>query len=210
MRQPPKVVTVEVDSREQRVVPFPTVLQWWGPDRNPRLITVKRKLGVTLPTGDFRLTMNGTHAIVERKGSVRELSTNLLTDDWTRFSKVLDRMAEFKYKVIYLDFAWAEFWRPSVNVQCPQQVLDALIRETLRRDIGLLWYPQTGGSLRGETILRWFLGTAYWTHLHEEASEWQAARLGMQRRTIPTKLSTTSVKRRRCRPGTSGASFRLR
>lgn len=159
--KPPRRVSVAIDTREQKELKFPGLIRWWPPDGESAIVRLDEE-DVKLPTADHVLMEWPDVACVERKGSMREVQTNLLTRDWKRFRKVLDRMAQFPYSCVFLDFSTTQLWASSRAVKNPERVLDALMRECTVRGISVLWVPP-GREPRhsGELVVRWLLNAVY-------------------------------------------------
>lgn len=82
IRSLPSLFTIEVDTREQKPLLFPSHISLYTGDL-PKRVRL-RTLPSTLKAGDYRLLSHPTLACIERKGSVRELCKNFLSRDWER------------------------------------------------------------------------------------------------------------------------------
>lgn len=87
-----KTLVVQVDSREKRPLLFPTTLKTWN--RNKEELVRVQTERVKLDAGDYRLRGHEDRAVIERKGSVRELAQNLLTADQKRQGRAFRKLAE--------------------------------------------------------------------------------------------------------------------
>lgn len=159
MTTPPRTLTVLIDSREKKPLCFPAVLRHY-PNRGSsraKLIPI-RSFRVKLPAGDYALKGHRSCCLLERKGSIEEVASNLLTNDYARFRAALERLAaSCTYPYLLIDESLARMNRSSW-VEQPDRVLQFLISETTSLGIRLLWI---GGSKRpraktvlGATILR--------------------------------------------------------
>lgn len=89
-RLPPKL-TIDIDTREKNPLRFPaSVCVLDGSDWRTLPVSTHR---VTLSFGDYRLSEYPHLLVAERKGSVSELASNLLTDDYARTRRSLERLA---------------------------------------------------------------------------------------------------------------------
>jgi len=97
-----KTLTVEVDSREKIPLIFPATFDVWSSGK-PRVVRVKTEV-VCLDAGDYRLKSMPGRAVVERKGTVRELCNNLLGTDQQRQGRAFRKLAasaEFPYLFLH-------------------------------------------------------------------------------------------------------------
>lgn len=91
--------TVVADTREKRALPLPSTLvvrDWSTFHPQERMVTVRiHSREQTMVTGDYYLDGYSHECLVERKGSVRELATNLLdSKDRVRFFEQLRRLRD--------------------------------------------------------------------------------------------------------------------
>lgn len=140
----PLHLTVQVDKQEKIPVLFPSVC-WYHPtrqDKTPRCIRLKVEV-VKLDAGDYRLANYPECCIIERKGSLRELSGNLHTADYGRFRRALERLrASCSHPYLLIDESFSAMVtasRDPTECRAPEQVMDALNRELIRMRIPLLW-----------------------------------------------------------------------
>jgi len=87
-----KTLTVLVDSREKRPLLFPSTLKVWTRNKG-QLVQVETRVA-KLDAGDYLLEGHEGKAVIERKGSVRELAQNLLSGDQRRQGRAFRRLAE--------------------------------------------------------------------------------------------------------------------
>lgn len=87
-----KTLTVVIDSREKRPLVFPATLEVWTRNKAER-VQVQTETA-KLDAGDYLLKGFEDRAVVERKGSVRELAQNLLTRDQLRQGRAFRRLAD--------------------------------------------------------------------------------------------------------------------
>jgi len=159
----PKKITVYTDSREKIPLLFPETIRYF-PERTAktgRLIQVvnERK---KLSEGDYCLAKWPDKALVERKGSLEELSANLLSVDYKRFSSALDRLSQAaEVPILLVDCGPGELWRPSYYCPEPGVILDSLYRELAIRGIRFLWVgpckTTKARRMLGEHVLRMML-----------------------------------------------------
>ena len=166
----PRIITVDVDSREKYPHLFPSTILW-HPDRSPHshLLEVRTHT-CKLDAGDYRLADYPDAAGIERKGSAAELCSNLYTADYTRFLAALTRFnTAFRVPYLLLDAAPADLWKPvklgsSGPGVSPACIWDTLCRTLAATNIRLLW---AGGCkhagprrILGEQITRLLLAHA--------------------------------------------------
>lgn len=163
-RRYPGVLTVIRDTSEINPLKFPETIQWWDSDSVPHLFRV-HVVRESLFTGDYafkgrlqKARDGRTVALVERKGAMTELWTNLFTDDWRRFSNCLDRMRdEAVRRLLFLDLRPETLIMTTRYVPEPRKVLDKLFRECVRRDIETMLVPPSNSTRSGELVVRWLL-----------------------------------------------------
>jgi len=163
----PKKLAINVDTREKTPVLFPKSMLYYPrrDSRSGRLINVRtnrKQLGI----GDYRLESYPTVCVIERKGSVDELGKNLLSDDYERFTRALDRLADgCLHPVMFLDDSVPNFYKPTSRFPLPGPIIDGLIRECVERSITMLWAGRLHGKksryLLGETLVRVMLAYAF-------------------------------------------------
>jgi hypothetical protein len=121
---------------------------------------------VVLPEGDYALFGYEGECIIERKGSLRELSNNLLSEDWARASDAFQRLADAtRNPYLLIECTPAEFLRKFRWTQSPAKIMDAL--SALIERFG--FRPILCGSVKtarqkavvGELILRIMLAHAF-------------------------------------------------
>jgi len=123
----PRTITLLIDSREQRPLLFPEILDWYQTRGGPvHTFTVRTKV-VALPAGDYALD-GYDDAIIERKGSLRELRNNFLSDDYRRAQAAFTKLTEAtENPYLLLDIDLAELLTPSIEVEKPEIILDAFL-----------------------------------------------------------------------------------
>ena len=174
-----KEYTILVDEREKKPLTFPEYIVCLNPGKDPchqtgttvRLITQKR----TMKTGDYKI--DGHPALLERKGSISEISQNLLTHEGRRrFTECCRRLRdESPCPAVMLE---GLVIMPEVIAGKPHPglAIDALLRILNEYRIQLLVLPtSTAGQRRaaGEWTARWLItqehhGTSPTDNRHEE------------------------------------------
>jgi hypothetical protein len=158
-----KEYTILVDEREKKPLTFPEYIVCLNPGKDPchqtgttvRLITQKR----TMKTGDYKI--DGHPALLERKGSISEISQNLLTHEGRRrFTECCRRLRdESPCPAVMLE---GLVIMPEVIAGKPHPglAIDALLRILNEYRIQLLVLPtSTAGQRRaaGEWTARWLI-----------------------------------------------------
>jgi len=144
--QIPKKITIQIDSREQYPITFPAHITIENPDNRYKkiIIPVKQEV-VKLDAGDYRLREFPDCVVVERKGAVRELYTNLFNPkDQIRQAKAFRKLsvAEFPYLLIevspaeILSFKHPEVYHPM------ESLIHRLTLITAKYRIRPLWIPR--------------------------------------------------------------------
>ena len=175
MRYPTKI-TVLVDSREQYPLLFPKTLRWHGPNSiRERIEPHGRLLQVTTETrklraGDYCLAGQERSCIVERKGSLLELHSNLFTADRVRFIKAMNKLIKATdYPVMVLELSVMDLNRRDQRVQAPDRIFDALMLLGNRYPTLTWWFAggvkhATARRVLGEQVIRMMLAKAYLQH----------------------------------------------
>lgn len=167
-------VTVTIDRNEKRPLRFPKTIRWY-PSRGAKgqqvLVRTQTKV---LPAGDYALAGFEDRCIIERKGSLRELAQNLLSDDWARANRAFGKLSlATANPYLMLECTPAELRKAEQWVQEPARVIDALAALIERFGFRLLLC----GSVKtvqqkqtvGELMLRLMLAHAY--HKEEDYTQ---------------------------------------
>lgn len=86
--------------------------------------------------------------LVERKGGIRELAQNCLTNDRERFRRVLKRMAENShYPVLLIEGSYAALLKDRY-IERPYRALDALLRLLREYNIEMMLIPAKSAKQR--------------------------------------------------------------
>lgn len=154
---------VLVDEREKKPFVFPEYLVCMDPTKDPcrqsgitvRLRTQKR----TLKTGDYAI--DGSPAVVERKGSIDEITQNLLTPDGRRrFTDCCKRLRDTTTSPMLLLEGQVGAPEPKAGKPHPGIAVDALMRILQEYAIGLMVLPTATPNQRraaGEWTARWLI-----------------------------------------------------
>jgi len=132
-------VVVTIDRNEKKPLRFPSTLRWF-PTRASRgqtlLIRQERRV---LPAGDYALKGHEERCIIERKGSLKELAQNVLSDDWRRAYAAFQRLSDATANpYLMLECTAAELRNQGPWVQQPERVVDALMALTEKLRFRLL------------------------------------------------------------------------
>jgi hypothetical protein len=102
-------IVVEVDSREKNPILFPEQVIWSARPHHREILqveTIRREL----PLGDYRLANHPRCCVIERKASLDEICTNLLSKDRHRFNNAWARfITGCGYPVLAIDGSLANF-----------------------------------------------------------------------------------------------------
>lgn len=153
-------LTIVVDSREKKPLPFPEHLPSLRSDlpalsRSSRTYHLKIEKA-TLKTGDYLLKGHEAGCLIERKGSLAEVAGNCLTPDGRRkFVAAMDRLKDScLYPYLLLEGNILETMNPTKDLPDPWNAVDSLHRILLERNIGLILLPNTSMSAR-RAVAEW-------------------------------------------------------
>lgn len=159
-------VTVLVDTREKRPLKFPATIKWYRNRAAKGKVLLVRTASRTLVAGDYALEGYEETCIVERKGSLTELSNNLLGDDFSRADTAFRRLGDATaHPYLLLECSPAELRTKSKYVHEPGRVVDALCATLERYNFRLILCGRCNTIVQkrtvGEMILRLMLAHAY-------------------------------------------------
>lgn len=164
----PKILDVDVDTREQKPLLFPKTITW-HPDQSSAVWMFQvRTRSVRLDAGDYRLTRWPFVAGVERKYSASEIATNVGSDDYARYKAAITRFSEtYRAPYLLLEVSPAKLLAPSPYVNDPERACDGLLRSMAANGLRLICAggcktPATRRSL-GEFVVR-----LLWAHVVQE------------------------------------------
>jgi ERCC4-type nuclease len=160
------IATVTIDRREQRELRFPEVMKWYGDRATTGQIVIVRTQTKQMPVGDYALKGFEETCIIERKGSIRELATNLLGDDWARAMDAFKRLADATaHPYLMVECTPADLRTRSRWVHEPERVVDALAALIEKLDLRLILCGRVTDVKQkrtvGELMLRLMLAHAY-------------------------------------------------
>tara|TARA_R100000234_G_scaffold14294_1_gene7888 strand:- start:14698 stop:15024 length:327 start_codon:yes stop_codon:yes gene_type:complete len=92
--------------------------------------------------------------VIERKGSLEELSKNCITKDNKRFLHALDRLAEARNPYLLVEGTPYAFLKKRTYVEKPEVVLDVLMKFLLERRIQLMLMP-SGARCHRQAFADW-------------------------------------------------------
>ena len=118
-----------------------------------------------MKTGDYALQGQESCVLVERKGSLREITNNCLSvAGRRRFIAQVDRLKEeAQFPYLMLEGTPQELSKPTRDVPKPFLALDALQRILLEREVPLLLLPSSSTYARramGEWVARLLINGA--------------------------------------------------
>ncbi len=146
----PKVVTVQVDSRERYPVLFPSSVRLSDPCAKNKKVTVKLNVEVIkLDTGDYRLKEYPNCCVIERKGSQRELFKNLFNQrDMIRTAKALRRLSGVQYPYLLLEVSPAALLnkRTAPFGLNPETLCERLAGVITKYDLRTVWTAKSSSA----------------------------------------------------------------
>ena len=172
----PRSITVLIDNREKDPLPMPAFIPWFlGRELKPHIIKITTKAS-KLGAGDYAIEGNHQFAIIERKGSLRELASNFLSADWPRFQKAIEKFVDATdHPILLVEGGYSDLTSYSgVSPQAsrfqlpdPHCVLDILNRIVVRYNLQLTITGPTNTIAQrrmvGEFALRMLLNHTYET-----------------------------------------------
>ena len=161
----PSHLVVEVDTREQRPLLFPSTISVRTGPRSRRVFSV-HTVSRTIRDGDYRLSSHPSAGGIERKSGLTELSGNLLTKDRTRFTRAFNRLLDtYESPLLLIEGNPSELLgrSPRHPRAKPGEVADYVSALACRSRVPILWMPaRTPAQKRkaGELALRWLIQAA--------------------------------------------------
>lgn len=141
---------IAVDTREKKPLPFPEHLVLTAPDLS--LTTVKVHIvQKKLETADYSLDSHPSQVMIERKGCIDEVCSNMLRkDERARFENALQRLsAACKRPYVFLEGTPYNLKRPHYQDRGVEG-LDEFQRVLVQYGIGMLLMPTATISARRE------------------------------------------------------------
>jgi len=151
--------TIIQDTSEKTPLIFPShiVLSVGSepPEVLPKSQSVQLDVKVAhLPTGDYCLEGLSKTCLIERKGSLSEITSNLMSSkkERTRVLSQFDRLAaETDYPILLLEGSPTSLKTPNFRAPDPELAFDNLIRELALRRIQWMLCPGYSRSIRAAT-----------------------------------------------------------
>lgn len=153
-------ITVQIDSREQRPLPFPGYIEV----NSERLTGGKRGVvkvhteTVELPYGDYRLKSAPRGAVVERKASKDELIKNMFDPtDMRRACRAFRRLQlNSSHPILLLEISLHELFKPASFAAVDYtggEVMSRLGILSRFYGLSLLWVPRTSNRVLVGTVI---------------------------------------------------------
>lgn len=162
-----RTVTVIVDAAEKRPLLFPETIVITDMGGRPEVLKILTETKA-LETGDYVLKGFENVAIVERKGSIDEVASNMLSKDRLRELRKWDRLAtQCKMPAILLEGTPSVLLRPTPLLKRrewePGAAVHALQREAMARNITVGVMPTAslaGRRFAGEWVVHTLVAAA--------------------------------------------------
>ena len=159
-----RLYTIRIDTREKLPLVFPPFMPFLrttlvGDAQDVELLTVPSKM----PTADYCLVGYEDITLIERKGSLREIANNCLTDDRHRLRREFERLRYACLFPLVLVVGSMPGMLRDVHVDRPYRALDALMRLLAEYRLPLLFQPGTSHRQRadvGRTVARILVNNA--------------------------------------------------
>ena len=157
------------DTREKKPLLFPETLVMLNdakPAWHRRSCTVRLRVEKhPLKTGDYCLLGHEKTALIERKGSLREVAGYCLSKDGCRrFTSQVDRLkAEAALPYLLLEGTPMDLLRPTLHVEKPGLAMDSFQRILYEKSVPLILLPAATTSARkavGEWVARLLINGA--------------------------------------------------
>jgi len=140
----PTVVTVQIDTREQIPMLFPSAVKIGHPELTYKQIPIEVKVEkVKLPFGDYRLKEYPDICVVERKATQLEIYKNLNDSlDRIRQAKAFRKlMAGCKYPYLLVEASPAELFSSDPRIKFPELVAHRLAVAIAKYNFRALFIP---------------------------------------------------------------------
>ena len=148
-----------VDTREQNPLLFPKTVTYHesGTIRRASVVVQKSKLSY----GDYALENFRSACVIERKGSIMEVTSNCLTKDRARFEAALTRLAtSCSHPVLFFEGDTRSLLRGTTRSDAAEFATDCLLQLLLQHKVQLLCCKTASFDdrrLAGELVLRTLL-----------------------------------------------------
>lgn len=160
-----KPLIICVDSREKKPLTLPSELMVDTGLVRPSLVQV-RSVVSRMETADYAIQGLERLALIERKGSLREIAGNVLTKDVKRFTDELVRLRDHcRYPMLMAEGTLSEYLTPTKDVPFPGPTLDRLLRMLRQHEVHFLLLPASTISTRravGELLVRQLIAATNW------------------------------------------------
>ncbi|HEC61694.1 MAG TPA: hypothetical protein ENI27_05505 [bacterium] len=139
----PPIITMQIDTREQLPLLFPSTIRIPHPERMGKDLVIEIKTQrIKLPYGDYRLAEFPECCVIERKGSARELNTNLLSPiDAIRQAKAFRRLSTCEHPCLFIEASPNGLWTATKYIRDPQRLLASLTMVVAKYGFQLIWLP---------------------------------------------------------------------
>lgn len=144
---------LKVDNREKRPLTFPTHLVVAG-RTGPETVRLHQQ-SATLSAGDYCLSGFENRVLIERKGSIMEIASNVMGSDRPRFLKALDKLAAAcSHPHVLVEGIPSELLRESKRVPNPHHAISLFQKFLFERNIQLIFLP-SGTILNRQMVGSW-------------------------------------------------------
>jgi hypothetical protein len=156
------VITIIADTREQKPLLFPRTIRLQG---GARLLKVVRS---KLDLGDYAIQGAEGGCVIERKGSIAEISKNTLDGrDAARQRAAFDRLAQAAAPIILIEQSVGDLMRVNKYAEDPGLAMDILLREAMSRGIQV-WFVGNCGMPSKRRMVGELVARAMVAHLEME------------------------------------------
>ena len=146
-------VTVLVDKRERRKLIFPATVKWYPHRGGPGQVVIVKTREMNLDSGDYALDGYADRCTIERKGSLDELSQNLLSDDYARAFAAFTRFATAtEHPYLLLECSTAQLRSQTRWTKQPERVVDALAKLMHDLKLRLILCGRCSTALQKRTV----------------------------------------------------------
>ena len=139
----PTSITVEVDTREQIPIRFPSTIKIVHPEKPMERLLIKVKTKkITLDCGDYRLAEYPECCVIERKAGQRELLKNIFNPkDAVRQAKSFRKLSAVEHPYILLELSPEDVLRYTEHVRDPEALMHKMSMVFVKYGFHVLWIP---------------------------------------------------------------------
>jgi len=172
----PKTLEVDIDSRENYPLLFPSSISLRDPFTAEEFISKVETRKIRLDAGDYRLSCYPDLCIVERKGTFKELAANFLSEDRHRQGRAFKRLSSAcKYPVLLVEEGPHQLYKKSLYIKNPDFLSQRLFTVCGAMGFNLIFIPPSPTSRHrrevGRMLLHLFVSYAIINYNEQNAKQ---------------------------------------